>query len=490
MREAAAGSFQLARPGNRRGMCNGPSGRRVAFAHSLALRRGKLLPPTTMDMAVRWLRDGNAEGGPPPLLLWQARGDAPAPMVMLLKVLSRPPLPLALPPRRRAASANLSTQPLHMNAGHFFTQALADLAAAVAQGVAHAAGLTVLALQQPPAAYQALGAALPPGSFLLLDGFSDPYSWWPTQHPGPASGLLTSQGLARLQALLLASDSAGHCVVIDGTTPLLDAHGGRAVAACLQAVRADAGSGAANGPASLLCFLDAEAHPPPDVAVLESIAAGVVSLEGCSTSSLAAAAGGAAGAALPVQGRLAMRLKRRKGRVRTQSDIYTVSADGREIQLTPESLGGGAGGPTAAAGSAVPGPGRAAEGGLGKPAGRAAVGSAATKATNPPAAATAAPAAPAAAAPSPDDLLAQRLGSTMRLGLSVQEAEARRRVQLPFEHQGQAAAHQAHEDFRDYLPREAGGRAAPGHSLGRILYVRDSESEADSDEDLDDDLEV
>ena len=42
-------------------------------------------------------------------------------------------------------------------------------------------------------------------------------------------------------------------------------------------------------------------------------------------------------------------------------------------------------------------------------------------------------------------------------------------------------------DFRQYLPPEAGGTAG---SLGRIMYVRDSESEPDSDEDPDEDLDI
>lgn len=131
----------------------------------------------------------------------------------------------------------------------------------------------------------------------------------------------------------------------------------------------------------------------------------------------------------------------------------------------------------------------------------------------------------------------------MRLSLTTEEEEARRRVQLPYEHQGkvgcgagsccpffvadngrvqqcmcavgrkmtptsppdacvlvmpmrclpQGAAYQT-GDWRDYLPPEAGGRGAAGggsgRRLGHILYVRDSGSEHDSDEDPDDDLDL
>ena len=112
---------------------------------------------------------------------------------------------------------------------------------------------------------------------------------------------------------------------------------------------------------------------------------------------------------------------------------------------------------------------------------------------------------------------------------------------LPLDNRCFASQRDAYQagDWRDYLPPEAGGRGLPGHgasvaaaaaggrlqqqqqhqqaaagpattaapaaaaaggtaarqhqqaaSLGRILYVRDSGSEADSDEDPDDDLDI
>ena len=75
--------------------------------------------------------------------------------------------------------------------------------------------------------------------------------------------------------------------------------------------------------------------------------------------------------------------------------------------------------------------------------------------------------------------------------LLVQEQMARQAVVLPYEHQGSAQAYQT-GDFKDYLPKAAGGqgKGAGQGSLGHILYVRDSASEHDSDEDPDDDLDI
>jgi len=73
----------------------------------------------------------------------------------------------------------------------------------------------------------------------------------------------------------------------------------------------------------------------------------------------------------------------------------------------------------------------------------------------------------------------------------VQEQLARQAVVLPYEHQGAGQAYKT-GDFKDYLPQAAGGsgRGAGEGSLGHILYVRDSASEHDSDEDPDDDLDI
>lgn len=81
--------------------------------------------------------------------------------------------------------------------------------------------------------------------------------------------------------------------------------------------------------------------------------------------------------------------------------------------------------------------------------------------------------------------------STMKLTLTEEERAAKRSVLLPFEHQGGGQAYQT-GDFKDYLPPAAGGRAmgSGADKLGHILYVRDSASEYDSDEDPDDDLDI
>lgn len=94
-------------------------------------------------------------------------------------------------------------------------------------------------------------------------------------------------------------------------------------------------------------------------------------------------------------------------------------------------------------------------------------------------------------APPPTDAAATSALATMRLEVSAEEAAARERVQLPYEHQGQGQLYAAGLDFREYLPEAAGGRRRGQGRLGHILYVRDSDSEdPDSDEDPDDDLDV
>ncbi|KAL3140510.1 hypothetical protein ABBQ32_005093 [Trebouxia sp. C0010 RCD-2024] len=86
-------------------------------------------------------------------------------------------------------------------------------------------------------------------------------------------------------------------------------------------------------------------------------------------------------------------------------------------------------------------------------------------------------------------LLTQQAG--IKLTLTHQEQIARQAVVLPYEHQGSGQAYQT-GDFKDYLPKAAGGQGnGTGQgSLGHILYVRDSASEHDSDEDPDDDLDI
>ncbi|KAL0019744.1 hypothetical protein WJX77_011084 [Trebouxia sp. C0004] len=86
-------------------------------------------------------------------------------------------------------------------------------------------------------------------------------------------------------------------------------------------------------------------------------------------------------------------------------------------------------------------------------------------------------------------LLTKQAG--MKLTLTQKEHMARQAVVLPYEHQGAGQAYKT-GDFKDYLPQAAGGsgRGSGAGSLGHILYVRDSASEHDSDEDPDDDLDI
>lgn len=119
---------------------------------------------------------------------------------------------------------------------------------------------------------------------------------------------------------------------------------------------------------------------------------------------------------------------------------------------------------------------------------------------------------------------ASRVPSMLWSSLSVVSATCTNALVPPHMHPAaspilQAAAYKT-GDFRDYLPPEAGGRAAARpasaaggaaagaaggagagtgagggeigvrQGLGHILYVRDSGSEHDSDEDPDDDLDI
>lgn len=96
-----------------------------------------------------------------------------------------------------------------------------------------------------------------------------------------------------------------------------------------------------------------------------------------------------------------------------------------------------------------------------------------------------------AAAPPEPSAAAAAAVATMRLEVTEEEAAARDRVQLPYEHQGQGGLYAPGVDFREYLPAAAGGQRQGQGRLGHILYVRDSDSEdPDSDEDPDDDLDV
>mmetsp|Transcript_781 Transcript_781/g.4854 ORF Transcript_781/g.4854 Transcript_781/m.4854 type:complete len:293 (-) Transcript_781:3016-3894(-) len=68
----------------------------------------------------------------------------------------------------------------------------------------------------------------------------------------------------------------------------------------------------------------------------------------------------------------------------------------------------------------------------------------------------------------------------MRLGLRDEEREARAKVALPHEHEA-VAVRRSNEDFRTWLPPQAGGV---------VHYMRDSDTDLDTDDDPDDDLDI
>ncbi|KAL4428190.1 hypothetical protein ABPG75_002279 [Micractinium tetrahymenae] len=425
-----------------------------------------------MDLALRTLREGRADpGSPAPLLLLR---DA-------LAVVGGPAL---------------------------LRHAVSELAAAIVGGRAAAAALTIVSLQRPAWHYQQLCGLSGALDLTVVDCFADPYGWGslaPRSQGGgiagdrdssasnvaPLPGLPSAgDGLQQLQQRLLGGSSGssggsdGHSVhaqqrrqsiiVFDSLSPLLDAFSPTAVAQLLSRLAAHPST------AGLLCGLHADLHPPAVPAVVEQLAAGSLSLLPASDleRSVCAANHGRA-----PQGRVEARLRRRTGRVRAESQLYCIDGSGAVAFLEPP-----------------------------------------PDLRNPAAAAEKAAAAAAAAG---NGALAQQLAGGMKLSLSREEEEARQRVQLPFEHQGQGAAYQT-GDWLDYLPPEAGGRSAsrPGSAagaakpapaaaaagqqpagqqaaaqgqqqqgqqqgqLGRILYVRDSGSELDSDEDPDDDLDI
>ncbi|KAG2484813.1 hypothetical protein HYH03_016464 [Edaphochlamys debaryana] len=244
----------------------------------------------------------------------------------------------------------------------------------------------------------------------------------------------------------------------------------------------------------------------------------------------AAAGGEAAAAAQQIAGQIVCRTKRRTGRLKASSELFAVCLDDSSpagapgpgpgpgplrffptppaldasdpralLQLSRPSAGpagpagaeaAGPAGAAAAAGGAAAGAGAAMGGGAG-----------------------------AGGVAGPEEL-ARAVGSSMRLTLTEEERRAKQAVVLPYQHQGHArgatAAAYAAGDHEAYLPPAAGGRgpgagrggagsgaaaaavAGAGREgggtadapLGHILYVRDSASEADSDQDLDEDLDI
>lgn len=297
-----------------------------------------------------------------------------------------------------------------------------------------------------------------------------------------------------------------NCVVVDSLSQLLDYFGEAPVWRWLHTAQRSAAT------SSMLCAVHADLHSSQALSALRHLASGSIQLEALSTleQSLGGApqppqdrplAGIAPGTAAggvcrggdaphpspplvapgtPPLGRVCVRLKRRAGRVRVQSQMYCLVSHGGEegvvrkavaywdppaVTLTPQALletAGGVAGPDAA----PAGVGAATSATAIKDAGWSGSGAAAG-----------------------EEGLVRQMEGGMKLTLSREEEEARRKVQLPFEHQGEGAAYRT-GDFRDYLPPEAGGTLEGGRRLGHILYVRDSASEYDSDEDPDDDLDL
>jgi len=194
---------------------------------------------------------------------------------------------------------------------------------------------------------------------------------------------------------------------------------------------------------------------------------------------------------LPPSGKLRVKLRRRLGRYKTESQLYSVDKDGKvELYGVPEGL------PSVQTLIALNQSKKkkkeeqqqegSLDGGEQKNSNKGSNDNTTISSTRP-------------SLPSPMassiDAATDQLAGGMKLSLTTEEEEARRRVQLPYEHHGEGGKWQT-GDWKDYLPVIAGGRGGEVHSndhsgLGRILYVRDSDSsDPDSDEDPDDDLDI
>ena len=234
-------------------------------------------------------------------------------------------------------------------------QAVAELAAAIAGGRAHATALVVVALERPLAAHFVQATACLPSSHLcMLDCASDPYGWGSLLSNGdilsaallqrPLLGILGGglQQLHQRLASCIAGSAGTCCIVFDSLGPLLERFGGIAVAQLLHALQAQLpppshASGGCGPPSvsSLLAGLHSDLHPPSDLAALEQLAAGSMQLRPATPleRSVSAAAHGR-----EPQGGLRLRLRRRTGRVRAVSQLYCIG----------DGSGGGGGGGAAA----------------------------------------------------------------------------------------------------------------------------------------------
>jgi len=354
----------------------------------------------------------------------------------------------------------------------------------------------------------------------VLDLHSDPFGWLggPRLTLDDVERMLTEA--AAPAATAAAAAGGGHAdgggapasaphqpsepdclLVIDGLSSLLRRHPPLAVVCALRRLRR------APGVSALLAGgLHADLHAPHVMDALARLSTCAVelspmtplqaSLAAAAAGSAEPAAGGGCGAAggpraarwraAPL-GLAEVRLKQRSGRLKSEAHGYALLGDGA-IEFgppPPEPQAGAAAAARLAAGAA---PGGYQPGGYQPGAAAAAAPPAAPAAGEARGAGT--PLAKAAAGAPAAEPLASAVGG-MRLGLSQEEAEARRRVVLPYQHRGEGRTYGS-GDARDYLPPAAGGRGAGagGGGLGHILYVRDSSEEADSDEDPDADLDI
>ena len=180
----------------------------------------------------------------------------------------------------------------------------------------------------------------------------------------------------------------------------------------------------------------------------------------------------------PPHGCISIRLKRRTGRVKTENLIYTTLTSGSiTLSLPPPEMAAVTAESLLNLSLTPRGNDLAAHSSLG----------------------------PTSSAAAPPQAIS---AGGMRLGLTDEERRAKDQVKMPFQHKGEGKAQYETGDFRDYLPRAAGGvsskqqhtidhRAKEGKEgggevtrLGHINYIRDSESEGYSDEDPDDDLDI
>jgi hypothetical protein len=178
----------------------------------------------------------------------------------------------------------------------------------------------------------------------VVDGYSDPYGW-SSLLPASAgasncaansggqlgrivqlSGILTApDGMQQLAQHLmqgqLAAGGTQACLVVDCLSPLLDSFGAAAVAHFLHTLQS-------SPPVScLLCAVHADLHSAQGIAALEQLAAGTLQLQPATEleRSLCAAAHGAEHSP---QGRLLLRIRRRTGRVRTETQLYSLDGTG------------------------------------------------------------------------------------------------------------------------------------------------------------------